>query len=125
MNLNQLTILVKDVERSIRFYEELGLRLIVKSLPHYARFECPEGETTFSLHLADEPVTNKGTWIYFENNDLDETVYQLISKGFVFEEMPEDKTWLWREARLRDPDHYLIILFYAGANRKNPPWRIG
>lgn len=35
-----------DVEKSIAFYEKLGLRLIVKHLPHYARFECTEGSNT-------------------------------------------------------------------------------
>jgi len=42
----------------------------------------------------------------------------------VFEELPNDKKWLWREARLRDTDNNQIILFFAGKNRKNPPWRI-
>ncbi len=36
MNLNQITISVSDVERSIQFYQGLGLRLIVKALPRYA-----------------------------------------------------------------------------------------
>ena len=54
MNLNQVTVSVSDVERSISFYEQLGLKLIVKSLPHYARFECPQGDATFSLHHCDE-----------------------------------------------------------------------
>jgi catechol 2,3-dioxygenase-like lactoylglutathione lyase family enzyme len=40
MNLNQITISVKDVEKSIAFYEKLGFHLIVKSLPNYARFQC-------------------------------------------------------------------------------------
>ena len=55
MNLNQITIAVFDVEQSIAFYKNLGLRLIVKSLPKYARFECLDGETTFSLHQSDIP----------------------------------------------------------------------
>ena len=43
MNLNQVTIQVSDVEKSISFYEKLGLTLIVKDLPNYARFVCPTG----------------------------------------------------------------------------------
>jgi len=42
----------------------------------------------------------------------------------IFEELPTDKGWLWREARLKDPDNNQLILFYAGDNRKNPPWKI-
>jgi catechol 2,3-dioxygenase-like lactoylglutathione lyase family enzyme len=47
MDLNQITVPVTDVERSIDFYEKLGLKLIVKALPDYARFECPEATLHF------------------------------------------------------------------------------
>ena len=124
MNLNQITVSVVDVERSIGFYEKLGLRLIVKALPHYARFECTEGDATFSLHQVDKPIVDIGTWIYFEVHLLDDFVNRLIYEGIVFEELPNDKPWLWREARLKDPDNNVVILYYAGANRKNPLWRI-
>jgi catechol 2,3-dioxygenase-like lactoylglutathione lyase family enzyme len=115
MNLNQVTVPVSNVERSIDFYESLGLRLIVKALPHYARFECPEGDATFSIHVSG---------VYFEVQELDNYVQQLINKGARFEELPNDKTWLWRESRLRDPDNNQIIIYFAGNNRKNPPWRV-
>ena len=124
MNLNQITIPVKDIERSITFYEGLGLTLIVKALPHYARFECSEGQSTFSLHQTDEPFQKSGTWIYFEIEKLDEKVAELVQKGYLFEELPNDKSWLWRESRLKDFDGNPLILYYAGENRKSPPWRI-
>ncbi|MGB5929732.1 MAG: VOC family protein, partial [Cyclobacteriaceae bacterium] len=63
-------------------------------------------------------------YVYFECEDLDERVEVLRQKGIIFDELPEDKRWLWREARLRDPDGNRIILFYGGINRKNPPWRV-
>ena len=124
MNLNQVTVPVSDVERSVSFYQTLGLKLIVLSLPDYARFECPDGEATFSVHRVDKSTTTDGIWVYFEVNDLDDHVTQLIAKGIVFEELPTDKEWLWRESRLKDPDRNQIILYYAGDNRLNPPWRI-
>ena len=124
MNLNQITIPVSNVERSIAFYEKLGLRLIVKDLPHYARFECTDGDTTFSLHQMDTPVVNSNVWIYFEVEDLDKRISELITQGFQFEELPNNKSWLWRESRLRDLDNHLIIIYHAGDNRKSPPWRI-
>ena len=123
MNLNQVTVLVTDVERSIGFYEALGLKLIVKALPDYARFECPDGDSTFSLHKTHEP-SGSGTWIYFETMHLDELVEELMRHGIVFEELPHNKPWLWREARLKDPDNNQLVLYHAGDNRKNPPWRI-
>jgi catechol 2,3-dioxygenase-like lactoylglutathione lyase family enzyme len=124
MNLNQLTIPVTSVERSIQFYEDLGLKLIVKALPRYARFECPQGDVTFSLHQVEKKQESEGAWVYFEVERLDERVKHLTEKGFVFEELPAEKPWLWREARLKDPDNNQLILYYAGDNRKNPPWRI-
>ncbi|MFN7119978.1 MAG: VOC family protein [Saprospiraceae bacterium] len=125
IRLNQITIQVQDVEQSIAFYEKLGLTLIVKNLPSYARFECAGGEATFSLHQTEGTGHQEnGAWIYFETEDVDATVQQLMEQGIVFEALPEDKPWLWREARLKDLDHNQLIIYHAGAHRKNPPWRI-
>lgn len=124
MNLNQVTVPSLDLTQSIPFYEKLGLRLIVHALPHYARFECPDGESTFSIHQVAQLPQGEGIWVYFECENLDEYVQELVEKGIDFEELPNDKTWLWKEARLKDPDHNQLILFYGGQNRKNPPWRV-
>jgi len=124
MNLNQVTVPVRDVERSIAFYEKLGLRLIVQALPHYARFECPDGDATFSVHQAEQMPEGEGIWVYFEVAGLDDFVGDLVAQGILFQEPPADKPWMWREARLKDPDGNQIILYFGGDNRKNPPWRI-
>lgn len=123
MNLNQITVGSTNIGRSIEFYQRLGLKMIVHSGPHYARFVAPEGSTTFSVHLV-ETVPKSATWVYLEIDNLDEKVESLMEAGLSFDEMPNDKPWLWREARLRDPDGNTIILYYAGENRLNPPWRI-
>ncbi|MBY0564312.1 MAG: VOC family protein [Hyphomonadaceae bacterium] len=66
MRLNQVTAPAIDLDRSIAFYVTLGLRLIVKS-PYYARFELPQGEATFSLHVVDGPVAReRAPQPYFE-----------------------------------------------------------
>ena len=122
MNLNQVTISVKNVAQSILFYQKLGLNLIVKSLPDYARLECPDGDATFSLHRNEE--ANNGTWIYFEVDNVDIKIKELLENNFIINELPEDKPWLWREARLKDLDNNIIIIYNAGKNRKSPPWRI-
>lgn len=123
MNLNQITVPSLDIPKSIAFYQKMGLKLIVKS-DHYARFECPDGTSTFSIHLADELPKGHGISVYFECEDLDNKVDDLIGKGIQFDELPNDKPWLWREAYLKDPDGNQLILFFAGENRLNPPWRI-
>lgn len=124
MNLNQVTVPTKDLIQSIGFYEKIGLKLIIKAIPTYARFECPEGDATFSIHQVDELPKGNGIMVYFECQNLDTYVAELVDKGIRFDEMPNDKRWIWREARLKDPDQNQLVLYYAGKNRKNPPWRI-
>ena len=124
MNLNQITVPSLDLTQSIPFYEALGLQLIVKALPHYARFVCPAGTATFSLHQVEKLPSGEGIYVYFEINNLDEYVEKLVQKGIKFDELPNDKNWLWREARLKDLDGNQLILYFAGENRLNPPWRI-
>ena len=54
MNLNQVTIPVSDVLKSIPFYQSLGLKLIVHTHDSYARFECTPNGSTLSLHKVEE-----------------------------------------------------------------------
>ena len=122
MRLNQVTVTVSDIDEAVTFYVTLGLNLIVKS-PHYARFTCPEGDSTFSIHLGEDSGRSS-TVVYFENDALDTMVARLKSAGLQFDTDPIDQRWLWREARLRDPSGNPICLFQAGGNRLNPPWRL-
>lgn len=123
MDLNQVTLPVVDTDAAVAFYQSMGFTLIVHS-PHYARFECPVGEATFSVHLSDKPSASNGVVVYFECTDLDSRVAELQTRGFVFSKLPADERWLWREARLQDPSGNTLCLFWAGQNRKNPPWRV-
>lgn len=123
MRLNQVTVGVADVERAVDFYRRLGLEQIVAA-PHYARFACPDGGSTFSVHLVGT-VPASATTVYFECDDLDARVAALEAAGLLFDHGPVDQRWLWREAALRDPDGNRIILFHAGENRLDPPWRLG
>lgn len=124
MNLNQVTLPSADVARGAAFYRRLGLRQIVENLPKYARFECPDGGSTLSLHHVDALAGATGVVVYFECPDLDARVAELKRQGLAFDADPVDQPWLWREAYLRDPDGNLVCLFWAGENRRNPPWRL-
>lgn len=124
MNLNQVTLPVVELAPAIAFYQRLGLRLIVEDLPRYARFECPDGESTLSLEQVVERVDGPGPVVFFECADLDGTVQQLRAAGVPFDTLPTDQPWLWREARLRDPAGNSLCLFWAGRNRRYPPWRV-
>ena len=124
MNLNQITLPVTDFDRSVAFYRDMGFTLIVHSPPRYARFECADGDATFSLHTVNHLVNTSGVVVYFECSDLDARVQHLRAAGFMFTQLPTDERWLWREARLTDPSGNILCLFWGGNNRKNPPWRI-
>jgi len=126
MELNQITLPATDVADSVAFYRVLGCELIVESA-HYARFKSPQGEATFSVHLRDVEAAHEDTQtvVYFECGALDMRVAELQALGIVFEQMPRDEPWLWREARLRDPAGNRLCLYRAGDMRLNPPWRVG
>lgn len=122
MNLNQITLPVKDMALSTEFYLKLGFLQIVDT-PHYARFSCPDKGATFSLNLEREDFNN-GAVIYFEHEQLDDWVAVIQQRGIEISQQPTEQSYLWREATLFDPSGNKIKLFWAGDNRLSPPWRV-
>ncbi|MEO8548096.1 MAG: bifunctional hydroxymethylpyrimidine kinase/phosphomethylpyrimidine kinase [Sphingomicrobium sp.] len=121
--LNQVTVTGTDYEKSVAFYKALGLKQIVANPPDYARFETAGG-ATLSVQIDPEEKVSATTAIYLECDDLDQRVERLARTGFPFEHGPRNQPWMWREARLRDPDGNIIFLYKAGEARRFPPWRI-
>ena len=122
MDLNQVTLPVKNIQEAVSFYLQLGFTQIVDT-PYYARFSCPRGNSTFSIVLETDEFIN-GAVIYFEAEKLDELVASLIKKGIHFIQLPTDQPYLWREAILKDPSGNQIKFYWAGENRLNPPWKL-
>ena len=121
-SLNQVTVGCSDYAASVAFYKALGLQQIVDSPDNgYARFEAANG-VTLSIHQGINISTS--TVVYFESTRLDTWVAELTNKAIVFDQMPRDESWGWREARLRDPAGNVICLYKAGENRRYPAWRI-
>lgn len=121
LDLNQVTMAVTSIEVSAAFYELLGLTRVV-DVPHYVRFECFRGGPSLSIHRVDAPVASD-TVVYFEVPDVDRVVDRLRRAGVSIEDA-KSRSWLWREARLRDPDRNPLCIYHAGRNRLYPPWRI-
>jgi hydroxymethylpyrimidine/phosphomethylpyrimidine kinase len=122
--LNQVTVTGTNYERSVEFYSRLGLNQIVDSPENgYARFETAGG-ATFSVQIDPEEKIIATTAVYLECDDLDERVELLARSGIAFEHGPRNQPWMWREARLRDPDGNIIFLYKAGESRRYPPWRV-
>ncbi|MBV8908691.1 MAG: bifunctional hydroxymethylpyrimidine kinase/phosphomethylpyrimidine kinase [Sphingomonas sp.] len=124
IRLNQVTVTGTNYERSVDFYRRLGLKQIVDSPENgYARFETAGG-VTLSVQIDPEEKIIPTTAIYLECDDLDERVEKLARSGIAFEHGPRNQPWMWREARLRDPDGNIIFFYHAGEHRRFPPWRI-
>jgi hydroxymethylpyrimidine/phosphomethylpyrimidine kinase len=122
--LNQVTVTGTNYERSIDFYRRLGLHQIVDSPDTgYARFETAGG-ATLSVQIDPNEKIIPTTAIYLECDDLDARVEQLARSGVAFEHGPRNQPWMWREARLRDPDGNIIFFYKAGEHRRFPPWRM-
>jgi len=124
VRFNHVTVIVSDLRRSLAFYETLGLRAIVLEQPRYARLVFPDGEETLSLEVSGANPAPSRVQLYFECADLDSRVAQLKAHGVHFDQDPTDMDYLWREARLRDPDGHELRLYRAGENRLHPPWRL-
>jgi len=123
MRLNQITLPSRDIARARDFYLQLGFELIVDSA-HYVRLAAPDGRATLSLHVVEELPKGEGASVYLECADVDGVYRRLAAAGIAFDHPPKDQTWLWREARLRDPDGNRLCLYHAGKNRLAPPWRV-
>lgn len=124
MNLNQVTISSLNVEKASVFYKKLGLELIVDALPRYVRFQCPDGASTFSIHKVENLQPSHNITLYFEVENLPKTISDLKEKGINFNSEILEQPWLWNEVHLNDTDGHQLIIYHAGENRKNPPWRI-
>ena len=118
MRLNRVTVTMPDLDAGWNFYCTLGLKPVVDARPHYARTAIAR------FHCIKARATVVGQRCIFECDNLDETVSQLEKKDLHFTSPPEDKSWLWREAELFDPGGNRVLLYFAGQNRINPPWRV-
>ena len=101
-------------------FRRLGLKLIVDSLPRYARLECPDGESTLSVNIAEEIALTNKIVLYFECDDLDDKVEELKAAGLVFSEDPTDRDWLWRQAYLKESERQQNMFVLCGRESQKP-----
>ena len=109
MNLNQVTVPSLDLSISVPFYKKLGLKIIVDAPPHYARFECPNGESTFSIHKTEELPVGTCIYVYFECENLDERVEYLLKKEFYLTNILQINGGCDRKQDYKGPDGNQLI----------------
>lgn len=121
MRLNHVTLPSDDLAASMAFYEALGLEMIVREDPRYARFAVDDG-STLSVEVSGGKAG--AAEIFLRCVDVDADVAAAEKRGLKFDWPPTDQSYLWRTAGLRDPAGNLIVLFTAGDNQHFPPWRL-
>lgn len=122
MRLNHVTLPATDLASAIDFYERLGLTLIVRADPRYARFAVDDSSTLSVEVNADGRVGSAEIHLWCAEVDSD--VAAATARGLAFDTPPTDQSYLWRTATIRDPDGNRIILFSPGPNQHFPPWRL-
>lgn len=122
MRLNHVTLPTDDLAASIGFYQALGLRLIVRAAPRYARFAVDD-LSTLSVEVTGDGRAGTAE-IFLHCDSVDADVDAAVARGLVFDTLPTDQSYLWRTATLRDPSGNRIVLFTAGTNQHFPPWRL-
>jgi len=109
--LSTIMLVVKDMERSTRFYRDiLGLKLAYSS-PGWTQLEAgnigiglhPEGK-----HVKVSPAS--GCTFGFEVKDIQATVAELKKKGVRMEMEPRKEEFGWL-AIVTDPDGYWVQLY--------------
>jgi len=103
------TLIVKDVERSVKFYrDDLGLRQKVRYGNEWVELEAPG--TVIALHPNRKPSAArppKTMSIGFQVKNLDGTVAKLEKRGVTFKIVDEG---FLRRADFADPDGHRLYL---------------
>jgi uncharacterized glyoxalase superfamily protein PhnB len=123
-NLNAIGIVVSDMERSIRFYQLLGLDVpeapgeghVETTLANGTRLMFDTEEVVKSFRPDWTRATGNQLSIAFECGspaDVDETYARMVDAGFHSEKEPWDAFWGQRYAQLADPDGVPVDLYAA------------
>ena len=116
-----IILLVKDIERSAKFYTDLGFT-VAKTLPDVA---ITVGLQNFWVELLsiDKVVTeeyklhsnpsSKGVGSYLQINvtDVDTFYDQITQKDIRALSSPKDYPWGYREFTIQDPDGYILCMY--------------
>jgi catechol 2,3-dioxygenase-like lactoylglutathione lyase family enzyme len=107
-SISALVFYVKDLNKSKKFYEDLGFR-----------FGTPKGDYLIAyinwfsveLHPGNAQNTGGGAQTQLSVDDVDEFYEEVKSKGFKPEGEPKDNPIGRREFMLLDPDDYRLVFF--------------
>ena len=102
-----------------------GVPFAVKDLVPTEGIRTTWGSLIFKDHVPDaDSVAVARSWADGDTGPGVALWARLADQGYGFTGGPADKSWLWREAELFDPAGNRVLLYWAGENRLNPPWRV-
>jgi methylmalonyl-CoA/ethylmalonyl-CoA epimerase len=110
--IGQIAVVVRDVERAVRFYRDtLGLRLLFQAPPGLAFFDCGGVRLMLSLREGTDAATSI---IYYTVDDIQRAHAVLVARGVRFvgqphlvARMPDHDLWL---AECHDSEDNVLAL---------------
>ena len=116
---NHIAIPSKDLEKSITFYQDLGMRLIEHEVGHHAHFENEEHEVIFTAYF-NTSRPDYEVIVYFEVDEME--VLEIRFRESILNHHPT-ATWEGSELHLSDPDGNHVILYQKSSAESIPPWQ--
>ncbi|MAZ50032.1 MAG: glyoxalase [Halobacteriovoraceae bacterium] len=121
MSLDAIGIACRDLEKSIRFYELLGLEFSASGSEHYEatsktgmRIMLDSFELMKKINPKwNEPEKPGITLCFLQDSPalVDETFQKIVDAGFNAEKEPWDAFWGQRYSTVKDPDGNQIDIF--------------
>lgn len=115
-----LTCFVKNLSKTIKFYETLGFET-KKQDPNHATLysnwfwidflDITKNERVEFAKDADMMNKGSGIFLYLSVDNVDEFHKYLIAKKLKPSTKPQDQPWGNREFIIRDPDGYNLVIF--------------
>jgi catechol 2,3-dioxygenase-like lactoylglutathione lyase family enzyme len=107
-SISALVFYVKDLDKTRKFYEDLGFRFEDKKREYLKAYI-----NWFSVEFYEGSDDNSSSGVHIQINvdDVDEFYKELAAKGMKPEHEPKDIPAGRREFLLKDPDGYPLVFF--------------
>jgi catechol 2,3-dioxygenase-like lactoylglutathione lyase family enzyme len=119
-SISGITCYVKNMNKTIKFYEALGFAFRSKEADRatanvnwfWIDF-LPATKEVRPYFRTEAKLSNKGagTFLYLSVEDVDGFHRSLLTKGLKPSTKPQDSPWGNREFVIRDPDGYRLVIF--------------
>ena len=119
-SVSGLVLVVKDLDKTAKFYDQLGFRFGRREDDRLVVYVNWFSVDFVTVGKGDKPevqteakLSDRGAGVYFMVSvlDVDEFYQEALKEGFKPETEPEDKPTGKREFIIRDPDGYKLVFF--------------